>query len=244
VKNALRWVALLALPVLVLALGAPVAHAMITIASAAGPHLAPLAPHVYLLGAVVGAGMPTLIDVAKRTDPDGKPAKVAEMLTQTNEVLNDIGWDEGNLPAGHRVTQRTGLPTVYYRLLNQGVPKSKSTTAQIDEACAIIEGRSEIDVKVADFGGNAAAYRASEAYAFTEAMNQQFAKTLFYGNSGVDPEQFTGLAIRYSSTAAKNGQNIILAPTGGGGDNSSIYLVVWGPESIFGIYPEGLAGRA
>jgi hypothetical protein len=186
--------------------------------------------------------MPTLIDVAKRKDPDGKPAKVAEMLTQTNEVLNDIGWDEGNLPAGHRVTQRTGLPTVYYRLLNQGVAEvEEHHGADRRSSAPSSKARSEIDVKVADFGGNAAAFRRRSRTPFLEAMNQQFASTLIYGNRR-EPEQFTGLALRYSSTAAGNGRTSSSAG-GSGSDNTSIYLVVWGPEQHLRHLPEGLEGR-
>ena len=71
----------------------------------------------------------TLADWAKRLDPDGKVPAIVEMLSQTNEVLADMLFKEGNLPTGERTTIRTGLPSVYWRLLNQGVAPSKSTTA-------------------------------------------------------------------------------------------------------------------
>ena len=45
-------------------------------------------------------------------------------------------WVEGNLPTGHKTTVRTGLPQAAWRLLNYGVPKSKSTTAQVVEHAA------------------------------------------------------------------------------------------------------------
>ncbi|TXH18504.1 MAG: hypothetical protein E6R03_02025, partial [Hyphomicrobiaceae bacterium] len=85
--------------------------------------------------ATLSANALTLADWAKRTDPDGRVPVVAELLSQSNEVLEDAVFAEGNLPTGHRVVIRTGLPTVYWRALNQGIPSSKSTTAQVDEAC-------------------------------------------------------------------------------------------------------------
>lgn len=184
------------------------------------------------------SNVPTLVDVAKRLDPDGKIASIAEMLTQTNEILEDITWIEGNLPTGHRTTIRTGLPTVAWRLLNGGIVPSKSTTAQIDEQCGMLEAYSEVDVKLAELNGNTAAFRLSEATAFLEAMNQEMTRTLFYGNSSVFPEQFTGLAPRYSSLSAPNGQNIVNAG-GVQSDNTSIWLIVWGPNTVTGIYPKG-----
>ena len=49
---------------------------------------------------------PTLLDLAKVTDPDGSIAAVIEILNETNEVLDEMSWIEGNLPTGHRPTQR------------------------------------------------------------------------------------------------------------------------------------------
>lgn len=180
----------------------------------------------------------TLADWAKRTDPDGRVPIVAELLSQSNEVLEDCVFKEGNLPTGDRVVIRTGLPTVYWRALNQGIPSSKSTTAQVDEACGILEARSEVDKDLAMLNGNTAQFRLSEDTAFLEAMNQTQATTLFYGNPGVDPKQFLGLAARYSSLSAANAQNIISAG-GSGSDNTSIYLVVWGDNTVYCPFPKG-----
>ena len=180
----------------------------------------------------------TLADWAKRVDPDGRVPVVAELLSQSNEILEDCVFKEGNLPTGERVVIRTGLPTVYWRALNQGIPNSKSTTAQVDEACGILEARSEIDKDLAMLNGNTAQFRLSEDQAFLEAMNQTQATTLFYGNPGVDPKQFLGLAARYSDSTAANGQNILKAG-GSGSDNTSVYLVVWGDNTVYCPFPKG-----
>jgi hypothetical protein len=180
----------------------------------------------------------TLADWAKRVDPDGRVPVVAELLSQSNEILEDCVFKEGNLPTGERVVIRTGLPTVYWRALNQGIPSSKSTTAQVDEACGILEARSEVDKDLAMLNGNTAQFRLSEDTAFLEAMNQTQATTLFYGNPGVDPKQFLGLAARYSDSTAANGQNILKAG-GAGSDNTSIYLVVWGDNTVYCPFPKG-----
>lgn len=185
----------------------------------------------------LGATLPTLVDVAKRTDPGGMIADIAEMLTQKNEILQDLNMREGNLPTGHQYTQRIGLPTVYFRLLNQGVPNSKSTTAQVTEQAAILEGRSQIDRDLAMLNGNSAAWRLSETKPFYEAMAEKVATTIFYGNAGTDPEQFTGLSTRYSSLSAGNGGNIVDAG-GTGSDNSSIWMVGHG-DGFHAIYPKG-----
>ena len=147
-------------------------------------------------------------------------------------------WVEGNLPTGHRTTMRTGLPTVVWRQLYGGVPAGKSTRAQVDDACGMLEARSEVDVDLANLNGNASAFRLQEASAFLEAMNQQAITALFYNDTAVNPERPMGLAPRYSSTSANNSRNILLAG-GSGSDNTSVWLICWGNDTVHGIFPEG-----
>ena len=77
----------------------------------------------------------TYADWAKRMGDDYRIAAIIELLSQTNEILDDMLVVEGNLPTGHKTTVRTGLPQATWRLLNQGVPNAKSTTAQIVDTC-------------------------------------------------------------------------------------------------------------
>lgn len=194
---------------------------------------------LFVVGVALSTGALTLADWAKRLDPSGKVSDIVELLAQSNEILPDMQWIEGNLPTGHRNTMRTGLPAVAWRLINAGVLPSKSTTAQIDEQAGILEAWSEVDVALAKLNGNTAAFRLSEARAFIEAMNQEMAQTLFYGNGGLAPEEFTGLAPRYSSLAAGNGANILDAGGTDAADNTSIWLTAWSPETVSGIFPKG-----
>jgi len=181
----------------------------------------------------------TLLDIAKRTDPDGEVPIIAELLSQKNEILIDIPWKEGNLPTGTRNTVRTGLPQAYWKRPNAGNPASKSTTAQLDEAAGIIEAWCVVDFDVANLNGNAQKYRLTEADAFIESMSQQLANQLIYGNSLVNSERFMGLGPRFGSiNGAVNGQNILNA-LGSGSDNTSVWLVGWGDNTVYGIYPRG-----
>lgn len=184
------------------------------------------------------AGAVTLLDIAKSLDPDGNTATVVELLGQSNEVITDMRWIEGNLPTGHLTTVRTGLPAVVWRRLYKGVPAGKSQRAQVTDTCGMLEARSEVDQAAADLNGNTSAFRLSEADAFLESMNQAFCQTLFYGDTTINPERFNGLAPRYSSLSAGNATNIIDAG-GTGSDNASMWLLVWGENTVTGIYPKG-----
>lgn len=191
-----------------------------------------------MVGATLGGNVLTLADHAKRVDPDGRIATIVEMLAMDNDVVRDMTFIQGNLTTGHRTTVRTGLPTVTWRQLNQGVQPSKSTTAQSDDHAALLESWVETDAKLVQLSDNPAAFRLTEASAHLEAMSQEAASTLWYGNAGAAPEEFTGLAPRYNSLSGANAQNIIDAG-GTGSDNTSIWLVTWGPNAVTGIYPRG-----
>ena len=180
----------------------------------------------------------TLADHAKRQDPTGKVAKIVEILDQSNEILHDMLWLEGNLPTGHRTTIRTGLPAATWRLLNYGIPKARSTTAQVTDACGMLEVYSEIDCALANLNGNSAEFRLSEDRAFLEGMNQQMATAVIYGNQQTSPERITGLAPRFNQLSATNGVNVIDAG-GIGSDNTSVWVVVWGDNTCHGIFPKG-----
>lgn len=189
--------------------------------------------------ATLSSTNPTLADVASRLTADGKiDPNIIEMLNESNEILVDMTMIEANGFAEHKTTIRSGLPTATWRKLNYGVQPTKSRTVQVKDAMGMLENYAEIDKALADLNGNSAAWRLSEDRPFLEGMNQDMATTLFYGDSSLDPEKFTGLAPRYNSLSAENAMNIIDGG-GTGSDNASIWLIVWGPNTAHGIYPKG-----
>ena len=183
----------------------------------------------------------SLMDAARRIDPDGEVDTIAELLSQANEFFQDMTWVESNLDTGHKSTVRTGLPSGVWRLAYAGVPYARSTTAQIVDTVGYLAAYSQIDRRVAELGGRVAQIRLTEDSAFLEGMSQQMATTFWYGNASTTPSQFTGFAPRYntvSTTTAANAQNTI----GAGGTasaNTSLWLTGWGDMTNFGIFPKG-----
>ena len=183
---------------------------------------------------------PTLVDVAKVTDPDGSIADIAEMMSETNEVLEDLPFMEGNLATGHLHSIRSGLPTPTWRKMYGGVQPTKSRSVQVTDSCGNLEDYAEVDAALAELNGNTSEFRLSEDAAHIEGISQTLSDTIFYGNEGTNPAAFTGLAPRYNSLSAANGDNIVNAAAAGGQtDLTSIWLCVWGDQTGFGIYPKG-----
>jgi hypothetical protein len=193
---------------------------------------------VMIAGSTLAVTNPTLTDVAKRLDPNGKIDVIVEILNQTNDILDDMTFIEGNLSTGHKGTIRSGLPTPTWRKLYGGVQPTKSRTVQVTDNCGMMEDYAQVDKALADLNGNTDSFRLSEDRAHIEGFNIELSSSLFYANEATEPEAFTGFAPRYNSLSAENADNIVNA-AGVGSDNTSIWLVVWGPNTCHGIYPKG-----
>jgi hypothetical protein len=177
-------------------------------------------------------------DWAKRLDPDGKVPTIVEILSETNEILEDAVVKESNGATSHRTTVRSGLPAGTWRRLNYGVQPEKSTTVQVDDSIGMLETYSEVDKSLADLNGNTNEFRLSEDMAFVEGLGQTFADSVFYGDTATNPERFMGFAPRFNDLSAANGGNIVDGG-GTGSDNSSIWLVTWDDNICHFIFPKG-----
>lgn len=192
--------------------------------------------------ALVGHESMTLTDWGKRLGPNNQIATIVEILKQQNPILDDAMMLEANNITTHRTTIRAGLPDVYWRLINKGVPASKSKVVQIDDAIGMMEARAGVDQLVAELNGMRAAFMLSEHSTFLEAMNQEMATTIFYGNLKNNTAAFTGLAPRYSTrnlSKAESAANVLDAG-GTGGNLTSIWLVPWGDRTVHLLNPKGM----
>jgi hypothetical protein len=188
----------------------------------------------------LGATYVDLIDIVKQTDPDGKISTVIELLKQQNPILDDAIAVECNSGTKHTHTIRTGLPSVSWGKLYEGIVQSKSTTQQVDDTTGFLEGLSSIDERVLKLAGDKkAAVRLNEAMSFLEAMNQEMATGLFYHDTATTPDKFKGLSARYNTIGGGGAGNQVIDATGSGSDNTSIWFVTWGDRFTHLLYPEG-----
>lgn len=188
--------------------------------------------------ATIGSSFVDLIDIYKRQDKEGKYIPIIEILNEMNPILQDAIAVECNSGTTHLHTVRTGLPDVSWGRLYKGIANGKGRTAQVEDTTGFVEGLSTIDKRLLDLSNNEGAVRLGEAMAYLEAMNQEVASKMFYGNTASDPEEFMGLAPRFSDKSAANGGQIIDAG-GTGADNTSIWFVSWGDNQCQLLYPKG-----
>lgn len=188
--------------------------------------------------AEIGSTCMTLADWSKSTQ-DRKVMKIVEMLNKTNEILSDLLVVQANNGDSHKTTQRTTLPSVSWRRINRGTQPSSSTTKQLNSTCGIMESLGQLDEEFLNRFKDPATARITENAAHMEAMNQEMATKLFYGDEDTNPDHFTGLAKYYASTTGETGSNIILGGSAvGQTDNTSMWLIVWDELTCHGFFPE------
>jgi len=177
----------------------------------------------------------TLVEVAKRHDPNGNTATIAEVLNETNEILNDVPWIEANDTFSNVSVRRSSLPNGTWRKLNAGVATEKTDTSQVRDT-GILETESKNDIEVINAFADKAKARMDESRAFIEGLGQTMASTIIYGNTLTTPEQFMGAAPRLASLATTAN---VLNEGGTGSDLTSIFVVNWSPSTAFMTYPKG-----
>ncbi len=188
--------------------------------------------------ATLSSSMPGLIETYKTRDDAGRSLPIIEILNEMNPILDDAMMMECNSGTIHKHAVRGGLPALTWGRLYKGIPNSKSRYVQVTDTTGFVEGKSEIDTRLLKLSENGDRLRLMEAMGFLEAMSQEVADKLFYGNTATDPDQFLGLAPRFNDLNAPNGNQIIDAG-GTGLDNTSIWMVTWGDMACQMLYPKG-----
>jgi len=195
--------------------------------------------------AALDTGVYTLLDIAKQTGPDGKTARLINMLAQKDELTPRIPFMECNDGSTHVETVTTALPTVGFRSINEAVSPSKGDDTQERFGTGLMTTYSKVDAKLAAMAPNVGAFRLNSAQKFIEAMRQKAMSTLFYGNSGTAPKEFNGLSRYFNSLTATTQASAVNVIDAAGtqdspSDLSSIWLVSLGRDTVFGLHPKGL----
>lgn len=185
--------------------------------------------------ATIGSTWANLIDMHKNSTA----GTVAEVLAQQNPILDDAMAMQCNLGLKHRHSVRTGLPSTTWGRLYKGVPQSKSTVQQVDDATGFLEAMSSVDQRLLKIAPDPARARLTESGPFIEKMNQDMAQAIFYSDINTTPEQFTGLAPRYNAIGGPGSGTQVIDGGGTGTDNTSIWFVTWGDHATSLLYPQG-----
>lgn len=185
--------------------------------------------------AVLGTTYWNLIDVMK-AGGDGI-GDVVEALTQLTPFMKDANVITCNKGSKHVSSIRTGLPSVSWGALYQGIAQSKGAYTQVEDTTGFIEGLSSVDSRLLKLKPDQASkLRLMEANGFLETMAQTLESAVFYSNVLINGKQFHGLAPRYNTLANSN----VINGGGSGSDNASIWFVTHGDGQTSMLTPENI----
>ena len=188
--------------------------------------------------ATIGASYLSLIDQMRAEGADAT-AEVAEVLHRQSPVFRNAFTVQCNDGTRHRHKIRTGLPSVAWGRLYQGIPQSKGGYAVVADTTGFVESRSSVDERELEIADNPALLRLLEAEGHLEAMAQEIESGIFYNDDVTSPEKFKGLAARYNATGGGGAGNQIVSAGGAGSDNTSIWIVTWSEKTTFLLHPKG-----
>lgn len=165
-----------------------------------------------------------ILDLAKLNGADAVVGLIEESLAAAPEVATIPGRTIKG--TSFKTVIRTGLPTVGFRSLNEGMDGSKSTFAEKLVQCYIAGGLLEVDkASAAGYDNGAAELQAIEGAGIMEAALRKIGTQVFYGT---EAKGFPGLSAMYSSDLEVDGT----ASTA----KSSVYAVRFGTQGVQLIY--------
>ena len=172
-----------------------------------------------------------IVETAKRTN-NANVLTVSEVLSRSDEWLQDAVWLPCNQIATHVHPRRLTLPSGTWRKLNYGATIEVSHVNQIVENVGRLESWAQIDEGVIQtLLGDKQKFMSTEELAFVMGLGQTLSTAFVAGDTIVNPEQFDGMQIRTNALGT-----YVKGCGGSGGDTTSAYFIQWGENLAHMIF--------
>jgi hypothetical protein len=179
----------------------------------------------------------TLAEVAKRHDPDGKLAKIVDVLSKQNPILEEGYWTEANDFTSHEYTQVNSEPSGSWTGPNEFVDYETGTTRQVKENISLLEGYNRIDTRILGKAKDEKKYRYDNDMIQFRGLTKTAHTKIFYGNNTSDIKEPHGFATRYNNNTTWGNTNIYSAGADNANSVTSAYLIKWGLDGVYFAYP-------
>jgi hypothetical protein len=172
----------------------------------------------------------TLLDIAKLNGADKEVGLIEEVLTSAPEAESfPFRTITGT---SYPTVTRVSLPTVGFRLANDGVDATKSQFVRKLVQAFILGGRVEADKAIAmAHEDGMEAYEMIEAAGVFKATLIELGSQIWYGTAN-DADGFPGIKAALPYTAGLADGSVINATGSTAGTASSVYAVKFGPQDV------------
>jgi hypothetical protein len=177
----------------------------------------------------------TLAERLRRTAPDGSSLSLAQVLDQVNDVLKVMPTFEANDVNAHKEAEVKSEEDGDWVDYNEYVSRGAITTGVNTFKLAMLKKFSTPARDLIDDDPDPMGKRMQEASGILKGMTKNMVGRMFYGNSGSNTKQFTGLASYLDDLSQAN----VIGAGGTGSDLSSIFAVATGRDTVFMVHPKG-----
>ncbi len=185
--------------------------------------------------------------LAARMTNNNEIVRVAEVLNETNDVIQDAIVQKSTDITTHVFSRRTALPGVQWVKVGNGWNATTGLLNQVREEMGMLKARFLAPQDMMDLQPNPDKYRSNQERAYIESMGQELSNTLFgnYSSGSLSPateppEEFAGFQRRYASLSTADTSYVINNGNTTGNDNTSIWFVQWAPTKVYLISPRNM----
>ena len=175
----------------------------------------------------------TIVEMAKNIAPDGSQMHIAKTMAIEIAMLQDIVWFPSNDTWAHKSTQQSKLSAGTWRGVNEYVTPGIVLTRDQSDVIGMIDDFAIYDKKWIDRQPDPRMARLGRSTMYLQGIAESIATAFLYGNNAITPKKPHGLAPRLNDTD----QRYVIS-NGGSSNLTSIYVVNWGMNQVFGVYPK------
>ncbi len=199
----------------------------------------------------------TMIEVAKSIGAQGNDLALVDTLSQKVPFLEEGYWMEADDFASHHFMQALSEPVGTDSVINVGVGWDVATQTPVTELIQGIESYLRIDMRILSKRRNPQQYIKQQCDTFVRGLIKTIHDRILYGNyispdsgvttvgvgstaaGGISTDRIQGLATRYGTIGTNPWYNVTTNSGSGANAQSSTWAIVWGPDSVFFVYPHG-----
>ena len=93
----------------------------------------------------------SLVDYAKQFDPSGQELAIAEVLSQSNDIIADALVTESSLDSGHEYAVRTGITNGTYTEIIDGIAEGTTVIADVQLGSLPAQAEMQGDIERSPF---------------------------------------------------------------------------------------------
>ena len=196
-------------------------------------------------------GYSTLMDVVNSytsLDTQAQYLWAAEVLNRKCPLTRILPMMESNQIMSNIDSRRSYIPAPGTRRFNVGVAPTASHKTPFTDPIAMVEDYSEVDYALWKIQNNPNQWRQDEDAAHMEGLTEKIEDLLWYASLATDPAAINGLATRFNSLTKRPNNdsgypyNVISNGGASSGSMTSLWLIEFGKNKVFGIYPKNMPG--